>query len=270
MNFIAKHLHLIKRSSVHIARVRSLLPSFHGLRASRLNGLGVHMTALARAPVMQPLPSRTALATGPRAVFVPTIADLCAIYQEDVNLVVLSRTLAPSVQSVVRELAAGPDFTATLRVYAPQPDLSSLPFADHERAAPLLADMTCWLQAFCELFDAEQVGLRICHSRSVMCPRFHIDRVPVRLVCAYSGPSMQWLAEPDVDRSRLGHRAGGLSDEESGLIRRSDAIQQIPPQAIALCRGDSWPGRAGRALVHRSPANLGDGSARMVMTLDML
>lgn len=228
------------------------------------------MPAVTLPPVVSPFPAHSTLATGPRTALVSTVAELTAIYQKDVNLVVLPRVLTSDVQAAVHALAAGPDFTATAQVHAARPDLSPLPFATQAGADPLLADIQFWVQAFAELFDAEQIGLRISHSRSVLCPRFHIDRVPVRLVCAYAGPSLQWLAEPDVDRSFLGHRSGGRSDKESGLIRHPATIQQVPPQAIVLCRGDSWPGQAGRASVHRSPPLPAGSSGRIVMTLDML
>lgn len=228
------------------------------------------MTAVTLPPVVSPFPAHSTLATGPRTALVSTVADLTSIYQKDVNLVVLPRSLPSDAQAAVHALAAGPDFTAAAQVYAPKPDLTSFPFVDQAAADPLVADIRFWIQAFAELFDAEQIGLRISHSRSVLCPRFHVDRVPVRLVCAYAGPSLQWLAEPDVDRSFLGHRSGGRSDEESGLMRRPATIHQVPPQAIALCRGDSWPGQEGRASVHRSPPLPAGGSGRIVMTLDIL
>lgn len=228
------------------------------------------MTAMAQPSWPSSVPAVSTVLSGPRTAHVATVAELTAIYRDDINLVVLPRTLDVETQSTVRALATGPEFTAAVQVDASRPSLSSLPFADRDDAAPLIADIRFWIQACAELFDAEQIGLRICHSRSVMCPRFHIDRVPVRLVCAYAGPSLQWLAESDVDRSFLGHNAGGLSDENSGLIRRTDAIQHVPPQAIALCRGEAWPGQAGRASVHRSPPLPPDGSGRIVMTLDLL
>ena len=228
------------------------------------------MTAAALPSLPASKPLLTALATGPRTALVATVAELTAIYQEDVNLVVLPRLLGADVQGAVQALAAGPEFKATVQVGAAQPDLCALPFFKQAEAAPLLADLTYWIQAFAALFDGEQIGLRICHSRSVLCPRFHIDRVPVRLVCAYAGRSLQWLAEPDVDRGFLGHQAGGRSDEESGLLRRQDAIQSVPPQAIVLCRGEAWPGQAGRASVHRSPPALAQGQGRLVLTLDLL
>jgi hypothetical protein len=38
------------------------------------------------------------------------------------------------------------------------------------------------------LFEPEAIGLRIHVLADTMCPRFHVDRVPVRLLCTYRGP----------------------------------------------------------------------------------
>lgn len=51
----------------------------------------------------------------------------------------------------------------------------------------LLSDMlTC-------LFDCDSVGLRIAPLTSAMCPRFHVDNIPVRLVSTYLGDGTEWL-----------------------------------------------------------------------------
>jgi len=37
-------------------------------------------------------------------------------------------------------------------------------------------------------------GTRITTLDRAMCPRFHVDRVPVRLIVTWGGPGTQWLA----------------------------------------------------------------------------
>jgi len=207
---------------------------------------------------------------GSHAALVSTVAELTSIYRDSVNLVILRRQLAAAAQSFIADLGSEPDFTCSLQVRAEDPQLGDLPFAQRPDADALLADIQFWVQAFATLFDADQIGLRIAQSHSAMCPRFHVDRVPVRLVCAYAGAGMQWLVDADVDRRRLGHLAGGLSDEESGLIAVGATIQHVPAHAVALCKGDAWPGMAGRGIVHRSPPARATAGARLVMTLDLL
>lgn len=217
-----------------------------------------------------PTAARSLPERGLHAVSISTVADLMAIYRESVNLVVLTRQLSAAAQSFITELGSEPDFTCSLQVQAEEPQLGDLPFAQRRDADALLDDIKFWVQAFGTLFDSEQLGLRIAQSHSAMCPRFHVDRVPVRLVCAYAGAGMQWLADTDVDRRRLGHAAAGLPDEESGLILAGATIQQVPAHAVALCKGESWPGLAGRGVVHRSPPVRASAGARLVMTLDLL
>lgn len=126
----------------------------------------------------------------------------------------------------------------------------------------LLADLfTC-------LFGLEEVGLRVAPLTSTMCPRFHTDRVPCRLLCTYGrGPGTQWLADTGADRRYLGTGSRGLPDEESGLIRDPGSIFGLNAGDVALLKGEAWPDNEGRGLIHRSPA-LARGESRLLLSLD--
>ncbi|MCY7293820.1 DUF1826 domain-containing protein [Alteromonas sp. a30] len=77
------------------------------------------------------------------------------------------------------------------------------------------------------LFGLEEVGLRLSVLDKAMCPRFHVDKVPFRLVTTYSGIGSQWLPNEQVNREKLGHGSKGLSDAELGLYASSDCIQTL-------------------------------------------
>ncbi len=100
-----------------------------------------------------------------------------------------------------------------------------------------------------------------------MCPKFHVDRVPCRLVATYSGIATQWLPHHAVRRERLGVGSQGKTDEESVLYRNPNDIQQLKAGDIALLKGESWIGNEGAGLVHRSP-NVTNESKRLLLTLD--
>ncbi len=51
---------------------------------------------------------------------------------------------------------------------------------------------------------ARRVGLRLRVLDKAMCPRFHVDHVPVRLITTYAGVGSEWLAEGAMDRRQLG------------------------------------------------------------------
>ncbi len=125
----------------------------------------------------------------------------------------------------------------------------------------LLADMlTC-------LFDCQDVGIRLAPITSAMCPRFHIDNIPARLVCTYLGDGTQWLPGEVVSHSKLGHGANGLPDDESGLYCDATAIQQLKSFDVGILKGSSWHDDVTKAVVHRScPIEI--GQKRVLLTLD--
>jgi hypothetical protein len=144
-------------------------------------------------------------------------------------------------------------------------DLASLLGLPVSAEAPLrLAEA---IRLFADLSGADQVGLRLAVEDRPSCPRFHVDRVALRAVCVWFGPTTEWIDEADLlDRGKLGHGAGGLADERSGLLRPGALVQRLPLSALAFFKGEPWPGMRGRALVHRSPDCA--GRTRVMWTLD--
>ena len=100
-----------------------------------------------------------------------------------------------------------------------------------------------------------------------MCPRFHVDWVPCRLLTTYDGGGTQWLPHDLVDRRKLGPGSGGLPDECSGIIQICRGYSTIKSGDVALLKGENWIGNEGSGLVHRSP-QLFDGEKRLLFSLD--
>jgi hypothetical protein len=125
----------------------------------------------------------------------------------------------------------------------------------------LLSDMLCCL------FDCEDVGIRLAPITSAMCPRFHIDKIPARLICTYLGNGTQWLPAEVVRHSKLGHGANGLPDHESGLYCSPTEIQQLKSFDVGILKGSTWHDDETKAVVHRScPIEI--GQKRVLLTLD--
>ena len=135
-------------------------------------------------------------------------------------------------------------------------------------ADELSRDIAEVVDMFCCLFDLRHAGLRIAVLNRAMCPRFHVDHVPCRLVTTYGGVATQWLPHDCVDRSKLSRGGDGLSDLEAGLYEQERQIRQLRSGDIALLKGELWEGNEGAGLVHRSPA-VPDGAHRLVLTLDI-
>lgn len=200
-------------------------------------------------------------------------ADLSRIYDDSVNLCLIRRPFPGSIERFVyRALASNRSVEMAQTVCAEGLDRAQLwPAMRHlDGYADWTEDVALLVGAFCELFDLTEVGLRLRTLNQAMCPRFHVDRVPVRLICSYGGIGTEWLPEYAVDRSKLGMGAKGHADAVSGLIRDPGAIRQMPAYAVGLMKGENWLGNENYGLVHRSPIPTAVQPRRLLLTLDML
>ncbi len=120
---------------------------------------------------------------------------------------------------------------------------------------------------FCTLFELNRAGLRLSVLNHAMCPKFHVDHVPCRLVTTYQGIATEWLPHQLVDRSKLGRGSNGLADHDSKLFQSHHDIQQLSHGDAALLKGERWEGNQNAGLVHRSPVPPGNEN-RLLLTLD--
>lgn len=194
---------------------------------------------------------------------------LADIYQDEINITTWQRTLSAEMLDAAQSiLASNYTFRISTSV-TPQDAFESLydSLGANTAAQLISADVAEIVGMFCYLFELEQVGLRLATLDRAMCPKFHVDRVPCRLITTYSGVATEWLAHSDVDRTKLGMGSGGKSDEESGLYSHPNSIQQLGSGDVALLKGESWLGNEGGGLVHRSPS-LANQENRLLLTLD--
>jgi hypothetical protein len=137
----------------------------------------------------------------------------------------------------------------------------ALGFSDLEGYEGFIADVSWLVSAFACLLGAKRIGLRLRVLDKAMCPRFHVDHVPVRLITTYAGVGSQWLKEGGMDRRQL--------SQPEAEPTESSLIQQIDSGAVALLKGEKWHGNEGFGLIHRSPP-LGPCERRLILTLDWL
>ncbi|WP_432754799.1 DUF1826 domain-containing protein [Pseudomonas sp. WMBT8] len=130
---------------------------------------------------------------------------------------------------------------------------------DLEGYEGFIADVAWLISAFSCLLGAKRIGVRLRLLDKAMCPRFHVDHVPVRLITTYAGIGSQWLREGVMDRSQLSQ-----ADAEP-----TERIEQIHCGEVALLKGEKWRGNEGHGLIHRSPA-LAANERRLILTLDWL
>lgn len=197
-----------------------------------------------------------------------TPAVLADILQDDVNMAIWQRQLSDSIQNAaVAFMIENPAFTAAMTVSPADVLNTNGEILGAEIPTELADNIAELVDMFCYLFGLERAGLRLATLDRAMCPRFHVDYVPCRLITTYYGIATEWLRHDSVDRSKLGIRDAEKSDVEAGLYQHTDDIQQLTCGDVALLKGERWIGNENAGLVHRSPEVL-SAEKRLLLTLD--
>lgn len=196
----------------------------------------------------------------------PTV--LSDIYKTGINIAIWQRNFDEELTDEINEfIALNPKFSKSISL-SPDNAFEKLEFAtDGTASKALLDNMAELVDMFCCLFELEEVGLRLAVLNQAMCPRFHFDQVPCRLVTTYHGTATQWLPNYSVDRSKLGRGSNGQPDSASGLYSHEPDIKQLSSGDVALLKGERWSGNENSGLVHRSPVTSPDDT-RLLLTLD--
>lgn len=190
------------------------------------------------------------------------------VLRDEVNLALWQRQLPPQISDFSNALLAQGEplsQSMVLELASPEsePSLSSLVdgYSDLPGQVAFLQDVSWLASAFACLFDAKRIGLRLRILDKAMCPRFHVDHVPVRLITSYAGVGSEWLAEGVMARRRLGDPAA--EPQDAALINRAEVGH------VLLAKGEKWTGNEGGGLIHRSPQPPA-GERRLLLTLDWL
>lgn len=202
-------------------------------------------------------------------VITPHLADWPQIFQPQVQLLCWQRPMPAGVAGYLDSLAASGSLRLGYRGVlsaGEAPVLAAWP-ADAGRQA-LQDDITLLADMYATLLGCAQVGWRVEVLDGSMCPRFHVDRTGIRLVCTWQGAGTEWLVEADADRRYLGAASGGLPDTASGLMRGGQVGRSVAGDVLLL-KGSLWQGNAGRGAIHRSPPVAGT-APRVMLALDAL
>ena len=177
--------------------------------------------------------------------------DFAAIYDEDVELVSVARPPSGSLDALVEHLfASRQTVQAQWEQDARDADapLAALSTSmDSDRLGALGEEITLASEMLSELVGCERVGIRVVTLRGQMCPRFHVDHIPCRMLVTICGPGTEWIANGDVDQALLADR-----DTDAPPIRRGGEIRRLATRNWSLLKGGAWDGRFG-GVVHRSP-----------------
>lgn len=192
------------------------------------------------------------------------------IYQEQTNIVIWRRYLTEQLKyHVNRFLDSNPSFQVSTIVTGENAFELISKHLDDDTQVELGKNISRLVEMFCNLFEIERVGLRLASIDRAMCPKFHVDKLPCRLITTFQGVATEWLPHESVDRSKLGLGSNGKPDNESGIFTNPKDIQRLAIGDVALLKGELWEDNENAGLVHRSPT-VPEGQSRLVLTLDFV
>ncbi|MCF8479897.1 MAG: DUF1826 domain-containing protein [Rhodospirillum sp.] len=198
-----------------------------------------------------PVLEEKVLRTGQGVRVVWRAEELSRIHGIDLGALVWRRPADEGTRRWLETL--DPDALPSLRVITPVEAVPRLLAARRPGNAGyewdvLTRDIIRLAHAFGDLVGGSHLRLRLDVVTTNACRRYHMDRVPLRLVCTYRGTGTQF------GPGRPG--------------RDPDPRFMAPPWSPLLLRG--IPGEVGDCpgIVHRSPPIEGMGETRLVLVLD--
>ncbi len=198
-----------------------------------------------------------------RQVISGQLGDFAAIYDEDVEIVSVARPQASTCEALSRRLIRSrqvPRLRWVQPADDPEAPASQLPATiDADVHSALLDQIAEASEMLGELMGCERVGVRLDTLSAPMCPRFHVDRIPCRMLITLSGVGTEWIPNSDVDWAVF-------ADLETTAppIQANRQIQQLTTGHWSLLKGGAW-NDCFSGVVHRSPHEAGE---RLLLSLD--
>lgn len=201
-----------------------------------------------------------------------TQSALSEIFQEDVNISIWQRKLNSKIMLAANNILQTYSHLEISEVIRHK-DVNNILDSKIELnndVSELSKDISELVYIFCSLFNLDRVGLRLKILDHAMCPRFHVDRVPCRMITTYHGVATEWIPHNLVDRRKLGAVSHGKLDEDTGIFKNLKDIEQLKEGHVGLLKGECWEGNQGAGLVHRSPKLENKAQRRLMLTLDFI
>ncbi len=189
--------------------------------------------------------------------------DFSAIYDEDVELISVSRPQAASCEALARLFISSRQAPRLRWIQAPGSIAGAedaLPATiDGEVRAALLEQVAEASGLLSELVECDAIGVRLETLSAPMCPRFHVDHVPCRLLITLSGAGTEWIQHGDVDWDCFADL-----ETDAPPLQANREIRQLSTGHWSLLKGGAWNDDFA-GVVHRSPHEAGE---RLLLSLE--
>lgn len=206
----------------------------------------------------------------PYAFITPELGELIRIFHPFTQIVIWRRGVNDVIDSYVQQGLANNLFRNGFRTIIRSegglaPDfLPELPGRE-----AMVDDVRFITELYSELLGCDEIALRLEVVEGAMCPRFHVDRTGIRLICTYRGQGTEWINDEWADRDKLDLNSLGLVDKACGQFDERIKVEAAAPFDIILLKGSLWQGNAHRGAIHRSPG-VAAGQSRILLVMDAI
>jgi hypothetical protein len=191
------------------------------------------------------------------------ISDLSDIYSPDVELVSIARSENQKIEALAKDaLDSGchVEVRWQQRESACETRLGTLaPVLGNDLINAIDNEILLACETLALLLGCSHVGIRLATLRAPMCPTFHVDQVPCRMLTTLCGLGTQWIAGNDVDWGLFADR-----DDRNPPVSKGAAVSILPCGHWSLLKGGTWD-ESFSGVVHRSPHQT---KPRLFMSID--
>ena len=198
-----------------------------------------------------------------KSKFSNELSDFADIYSDDIEIIGVDRPNFDQIQVLANEFIETKEDLKIQWVQATHDEDSTsniLPTSMNPNLGSMISDQIRESSEMLgELVGCNEVGVRLATLRSPMCPLFHIDQIPCRLLITLCGEGTEWISNEDVDWDIFFD-----TSNKNVPIKHSGEINKIKAGQWSLLKGAIWNNNY-QGLVHRSPH---EEKPRLLLSLD--
>ena len=190
------------------------------------------------------------------------LSDFADIYLDDIELISVDMPNSDDIEYLSRQFIKSRQ-DLKLQWVLELEDKKSIDYAlpksiESPLRSMLINQISASSEMLAELLGCNKVGVRLATLRSPMCPRFHVDKIPCRLLITLCGGGTEWIANKDVNWKIF------ADTNDTTPVKDNAEIQRFKTGHWSLLKGGAWNNNFS-GVVHRSPHEI---DKRLLLSLD--